>query len=400
MIPVFVLDRPASLRILQQLEDCKGKFGILAHPFTSDNFKKQFADFNLSAFKIGDSGIYQKGGMSYHKLFEEYEKMGVDYGIIKDYYRNPEKTLESAKKALKIYKKGKYNFQLMGVAQGNTVAEYVRSYKSQKDIGLSIVVIGGLLDKIENHVRMVKVKNETFLKNVLHAIRVLYPDDKIFPLGVFNKRRVGIFKSENIWASDYKGWIFRYNKAEADALGNRFQQTAEYIRNLLKYINENMSSDSTLHKNKGHRLLLVSCTAKKASKPGKAINVYDGPYFHIIRKYYNKSIDIKIISAKYGLIDADDKIAPYDHKMKKEDAEIYKQVYKKDLEELFSKYSSIAFCGSKLYASVIPENNVNIINDRIGIQLHLLKGWLCNIGQSTLVEDFILPNNLSLNIIK
>jgi len=394
MIPVFVLDRPASLRILQQLEDCKGEFGILAHPYTSDNFKKQFADFNLSAFKIGDSGIYQKGDMDYPKLFAEYEKMCVDYGIIKDYYRDPAKTLESAKEALEVYKNGKYNFQLMGVAQGNTVAEYVRSYKSQKDIGLSIVVIGGLLDKIENHVRMVKVKNETFLKNVLHAIRALYPDDKIFPLGVFNKNRVETFKSENIWASDYKGWIFRYNKAEADALGNRFQQTAENVRKLLKYINENKISNYGTHKKSNSRLLLVSCSKKKFSEPGKAINVYDGPYFHIIRSNSrpNSGIDIKIISAKYGLIDADDKIAPYDYKMTREDAKIYKQVYKKDLEELFSEYSTIAFCGSKLYASVMPENNAYIINARIGIQLHLLKEWLCNNGQPIPAQEFI-PSN-------
>lgn len=106
MIPVFSLDTPASLEILKQLEDCKGKFRILAHPYTSDNFKKRFTDFNLPAFKIGDPGICQEGNMDYHKLFGEYKKMGVDYGIIKYCCREPSKTCESAEEALKAHQNG------------------------------------------------------------------------------------------------------------------------------------------------------------------------------------------------------------------------------------------------------------------------------------------------------
>ncbi|MGE9810296.1 hypothetical protein ACLIKE_03015 [Ferroplasma acidiphilum] len=205
MMPVFSADTPESLGMLQQLDDCKGKFGIMAHPYASGNFKKQFADFNLPAFKIGDPGICQEGNMDYHKLFGEYEKMGVDYGTIKYCCRGPSETLESANEALKEYKKGNYNFQLMGVAQGNTVAEYAGSYKSQRCTGLGIVVLGGLLAKAENPAGMDDAKNGTFLKNVLHAIRALCPDDKIFPLGAFNKSMAEIFKSENIWALDYGG---------------------------------------------------------------------------------------------------------------------------------------------------------------------------------------------------
>lgn len=60
-----------------------------------------------------------------------------------------------------MYNKGNYNFELIGVAQGNTVAEYVRSYKEQRAL-FGKVAIGGLLDKVENHVRMVKVKSDVF----------------------------------------------------------------------------------------------------------------------------------------------------------------------------------------------------------------------------------------------
>ena len=114
MFPIFVVDRPASLRILSGLTDHSGEFGILAHAFTTNNFKKKFNEFELASVKVGDSGIYQGKDISYKDLFSEYEKMGVTHGIIKDHYRDPVQTLKSAKKAIKVYKmgrkKGYYNF--------------------------------------------------------------------------------------------------------------------------------------------------------------------------------------------------------------------------------------------------------------------------------------------------
>lgn len=327
--------------------------------------------------------------MDYHKLFAEYEEMGVDYGTIKYCCRNTAETLESAREALEAYENGNYHFELAGVAQGNTVAEYARSYKSQRCMGLGIVVLGGLLGKTENPAGMAGAKNGTFLKNALHAIRALYPDDKLFPLWASNKRIAEIFKSENIWASDCGEWAFKDNKAGADALGDRLQQTAEDIRNLIRYANENTGPNPSRQKKVNPRLLLVSCTRKKSSAPRKAINVYDGPYFRVIRKRCSPDadIDINIISAKYGLLDADDEISPYDHEMTAKDAKIYKQAYEKYLGELFSEYSTVTFCGSKLYASVLPETNAYIIKGRRGIQLHLLKEWLCNNGQPALAQE-------------
>ena len=377
MIPVFVLDRPVSLRILEQLKDYKGKFGILAHAYTTDNFKEKFASFDLTDFKIGDSGIYQKKPMDYQELFNEYEKMHVKYGIIKDYYRDPKKTFESAKLAKSEYDKRKHNFELMGVAQGTTVAEYVRSYEEQRKL-FDIVAIGGLLDKIEKHVRMVRVKSDIFLGNVLHAIRMLHPKDDIFPLGAFNKKRIEMFERENIWASDYKGWIFRYNLEQSHQNNDRFEQTAGNIRSLFNFIDE--KRETVLKNNsRNKRLLILSCSMKKTEKPGMAFNVYDGPYYRVLRKYlkHNNGIDIKIISAKYGLINARDKICPYDYKMNKPDALIYRRIYCSEMEEIASLYKDVQFCGSKLYGSIIDDKyNIIKVNGKIGQQLHQLKTWL------------------------
>ena len=67
--PIFVVDRPASLRILSGLTEYSREFGILAHAFTTNNFKKIFNEFELASVKVGDSGIYQGKDISYKDLF-------------------------------------------------------------------------------------------------------------------------------------------------------------------------------------------------------------------------------------------------------------------------------------------------------------------------------------------
>jgi hypothetical protein len=391
MIPLFVVDRPASLRILGGLTENKGEFGILAHAFTTRNFKKQFAEFDLAAFKIGDSGIYQKNDQGYKEIFSAYSEMRVDYGIIKDFYRDREKTLESAKMALREHKKGKYKFQLVGVAQGKSVAEYIQSFREQKNLGLEIVAIGGLLDKIPKHVRLVKVKHDVMLKNVLRAIRTEFPDEKLFPLGVFNRKRLQFFNEIGVWASDYKGWIFKYNKAQADAKNDRFDQTRKYvIENVLKPLHESESknNDYTNIKpnNKAKRLLIMACGKVKKDGPGKAINVYDGPTFRMVRKYLktgNNHLDVKIISAKYGLIDSKDKISPYDLLMDTESAKIYGNVYASDFQNLALRYDEVFLLGGKNYQSIVPvELDIKRAAGKIGEQLSQLKGWLNDTDKS------------------
>jgi hypothetical protein len=69
-------------------------------------------------------------------------------------------------------------------------------------------------------------------------------------------------------------------------------------------------------------LLIVSCSQRKNDSCGlmPAINRYDGPYYQSLRKLMVSSkmprnLDIKIISAKYGLLNANDNIENYDLRM-------------------------------------------------------------------------------------
>ena len=69
-------------------------------------------------------------------------------------------------------------------------------------------------------------------------------------------------------------------------------------------------------------LLVQSCSATKnqVTEPTRALDVYDGYFFRIIKKakreeVFESDIDICILSAEYGLIDAEDVITTYDRRM-------------------------------------------------------------------------------------
>lgn len=68
-------------------------------------------------------------------------------------------------------------------------------------------------------------------------------------------------------------------------------------------------------------LLLISCSQRKKNvNSARAIDLYDGPYYQILRKLrrigeYPTNLDVYIISAKYGLISENTVIEYYDQKM-------------------------------------------------------------------------------------
>lgn len=368
LTPLFVVDRPISLEILKGLKDNKDQFGLLSHAFTTDNFKAKFKEFEFAKYKIGDSGIYQGKDISYPELFNEYLKMGVTHGIIKDYFRNPAKTLESSKEALEYYHRAKMEgkFVLLGVAQGNTVEEYLNSYKEQKEMGYKMIAIGGLLSKIKNHCRMVRVTKEDLLISVLKTLRKKYPFDLIFPLGVFSRSRIGLFKELNVWATDYKGWIFRYDIEQSHRKKDRFVQVQNYIRNeVLPLVTKD-------------RLLILSCSKRKKMGSGPSIEIYDGGAFRVVRRYLqlNDGLDVRILSAKHGLINQAFQIENYDEKMTILKAKLYRKKYAREISTLLSSYRDVMICGGKEYRDVTGDRKCYYTKGKNGEQLHQLKEWL------------------------
>lgn len=72
-----------------------------------------------------------------------------------------------------------------------------------------------------------------------------------------------------------------------------------------------------------HRILLLSCSQQKREEPDQlpALERYDGPAFKVVRKFLREHpheaslLSIIILSAKFGLISADQSIPYYDQQM-------------------------------------------------------------------------------------
>lgn len=246
MIPFFVADRPMSLRLLKglPLQDYPDvRIGIMAHANTTPNFQRRFRDYPCDALehcdaagtpcqymdntrrceirqhalkhtiKMCDSGIFTREGatLTYEQLFDAYARMGVEYGVMIDVFQDAEATLKSAKEALEVYEPFKGTFNLVGVAHGGSVEEYLDCYVRLRDMGFSYVAVGGLLRRQKNTVRYTSVQSEAFLFQVVEELRQRYPDDWLFALGCFHPSRLGSLNDLDVWA-DYKGWIFQYKK--------------------------------------------------------------------------------------------------------------------------------------------------------------------------------------------
>ncbi len=62
------------------------------------------------------------------------------------------------------------------------------------------------------------------------------------------------------------------------------------------------------------RIVLIACGARKRSQPSKARDLYVSPLFQKNLRYAERLAPdrIYILSAKYGLLDPDDEVEPYD----------------------------------------------------------------------------------------
>ena len=86
-------------------------------------------------------------------------------------------------------------------------------------------------------------------------------------------------------------------------------------------------------------LLIISCSSRKINTPGRmpAFERYDGPSYQIIRKAirdecFRTDLDIRIISAKFGLLAWDAEIEYYDQLMSKEQAHKLRPSIQENLE--------------------------------------------------------------------
>ena len=158
------------------------------------------------------------------------------------------KTLRSAEEALNAYEAGDYSFELVTVAQGERMDEYLECYEKLRDLGSAHIAIGGLLKKIENSARFINVRNETELKTVIRRVRSDYSPDWLFVLGAYHPSRHDFFAEQDVWGSDYKGWIFNYTH-KMDLLQRTHEDLAEEENSVLddKVLKGLVTRRSNLH---------------------------------------------------------------------------------------------------------------------------------------------------------
>lgn len=130
--------------------------------------------------------------------------------------------------------------------------------------------------------------------------------------------------------------------------------------------------------------LIMACSGTKKPYPVKrAIDLYEGQAFRIVRAFMDENQDVDlhvdILSAKYGLIDAlednEDLWEPYDLIMDPEISERWREILQECIEANFYESKNSFFYGGDLYYRTLPLK-IPHSHGLIGKQLHQLKEWL------------------------
>lgn len=138
--------------------------------------------------------------------------------------------------------------------------------------------------------------------------------------------------------------------------------------------------------NSKKKLIILPCSkSKKVLTNTQAINLYDGPFYRLIRKYNPSDTEIMILSAKYGLIESTDKISYYDQKMTKDRAKELSNCVSIKLTQKLNEndYIRIYINLGKIYTyaladsmSALNQHNTLFASGRIGERISQLKQWI------------------------
>lgn len=141
-----------------------------------------------------------------------------------------------------------------------------------------------------------------------------------------------------------------------------------------------------------NRLLILSCSQRKQPDPGllPAIERYDGPAFRVLRKYgrrENARLPLTLVlSARHGLIKADQPISDYDQAMNRQTAQAMQPCVRAVLGEIVDAaggFDEAMICAGRTYLEAIgpPAETpfdfpVRMASGSIGGQVAALYDWL------------------------
>lgn len=142
------------------------------------------------------------------------------------------------------------------------------------------------------------------------------------------------------------------------------------------------------------RLLILSCSQRKRSNRGllPALERYDGPAYRVLNKFLQvhpsekQSLDLYILSARFGLISDSKQIPNYDRRMTPQRVEELQQPTLSELEKILNRkqYQEFFISMGKDYLRVLngyksltsTNLNVTVSEGSMGCKLAELRDWL------------------------
>lgn len=112
-------------------------------------------------------------------------------------------------------------------------------------------------------------------------------------------------------------------------------------------------------------LLLVGCSARKtpAMARGRAWNLYDGRVFQVLKKAlrdrpdWGRELFVVIVSARYGVIEADRVIEAYDERLTANEAVVRRALFSEQLRAIVfgREFRSVRVDLGRAYRSALPD---------------------------------------------
>jgi len=102
-------------------------------------------------------------------------------------------------------------------------------------------------------------------------------------------------------------------------------------------------------------LVITSCSKEKLDHPAPAKDLYVGTLFRLVRQYAERNqYDLRIISAKYGLVTPDQKLEPYDLQIQNTgDVDRVQKLALPELHKIWGEYGRVVVIMGKQYRKVI-----------------------------------------------
>lgn len=147
-------------------------------------------------------------------------------------------------------------------------------------------------------------------------------------------------------------------------------------------------------------LLLLACSKRKrAIGCAPALDLYDGGAYRVLRKLRRErglpaGLHILILSARYGLLRAEEKIEQYDQLMDPTRAEELRASASARLDTLLAEITptrmhvdlgktyQLAIASSAQYAGLLRAGGVDVAEGPPGVRLGKLKTWLLSLTQT------------------